>query len=210
MIRFKHHKVMLWTIAITFVTLFISFIIMNDSWSAFFQNISAGLISGIIVALIANYKSQELKQVEIEREFLEPIKTLYLQSRNAYLFYRKCRKSDQGDYEEALYDLMCELNSLENYLKTSDNNIRITSIMGGKPSEMLDQDKEYNYLDQEERHKKLYDLYNSTANWDEDIREQADLLIGEIQRNHRILLRSVHNRITDLNKKKTDIELSVP
>lgn len=103
-IKYQH---LMWTFWISIVALFmliISLIVPIPPWNSIFQNISAGLFTGIVVTLISSLKDKELKDAEIEDRFLQAVHELYISSRRVYEEYRKTRHEEDYLYFDVTYE----------------------------------------------------------------------------------------------------------
>ena len=79
----------------------------------------------------------------------------YLESNNLYREYRKQRHGEEEEYWPAVYDLACEMQSIEAYIQHMDNNIRIIRILENKPTAFFEDGMDYSFVEQMKRHEVL-------------------------------------------------------
>ena len=208
--KYQHLKCTFWISVAAVIVLIISLVVPVSPWSSILQNIFAGLITGVVVALISSLKNKELKNAEIEEQFLKMTHDLYVASRKAYVEYRKARHKDDDAYFEATYDLLDELESVESFIGFKDKDDRLVRILGKKPSEYFEEDDGYCFAEQKQRHHGVYDRLNSNMYHDEEDRKEIDKMIESICRAHRVVKRKTINRSVEIFEEKIDIETSVP
>lgn len=208
--KYQHLRCTFYISLLAIITLIVSMIVNVSPLDSILQNIFAGLVTGIVITLIGSIKNKELKDAEIEKQFLETIHNLYLSSRERYLEYRKSIHADTNIYDEVTYELITELEAIEAYIGFKDSDARLNRILKKKPSDFFDDGENYDYAEQKRRHKKLYERFDSTINHDEAEREKIDQEIGTICRAHRILNRKVLKRTGEVFEEKIEIETSIP
>ena len=208
--KYAHLKCTFWILISSIVVLVASLIVPDSPWGSILQNIFAGLVTGIVVTLIGSLKSKELKDAEIEDQFLKMVHDLYISSCTAYMEYMKVRHEKDDVYFEGTYELITELQAVDSFIGSRDNDERLVRILGKKPSDLFDQEKEYCFLEQEKRHGRLYDLLDSKVTFDEEARKEIEQQIGVIRRAHTVVNRKALNRKNEIFDKKIEIETSVP
>ena len=163
-----------------------------------------------MVTLIGSLKSKELKDAEIEDKFLKIVHDLYISSRRKYMEYRKVRYEKDDVYSEGVYNLIIELQAVEDFIESKDKDNRIVRILGMKPSVFFDEEKYYCFAEQKKRHRDLYDQLNSSLSYDEKERKAIEQQIQVIRRAHRMINRKVMNRSNEIFDEIIEIETSVP
>ena len=172
--KYSHLKCTLWILVAAIVVLIASLLVSSLPWASILQNIFAGLITGIVVTLISSLKSKEIKDAEIEDQFLKIVHELYSSSRKAYEEYWKVRHEKDDVYFEETFELITELQAIESYIGLKDNDERLARILGKKPSQFFDEDKNYDFMEQKKRHDKLYERLDSKLTFDEEERKAID------------------------------------
>ena len=208
--KYQHLKCTLWISIIAIVVLIVSLFVPCSPWASILQNIFAGLVTGIVVTLISSLKGKELKNAEIEDQFLKIVHDLYISSRSEYGEFRKSRYGNNNEYLDSIYELIVELEAIENFIGSKDKDGRLVGIIGKKPSEYFDEEKKYSFSEQEKRHQQLYDLVDSTIQYNEEERKAIDQLVGEIRRAHSALNKKAIDRENEIFEEKIEIETSVP
>lgn len=209
-IRYQHLRCAAVIAIATIITFILSVTITSAPWNSIFSNVFAGLLTGLVVTLISSYKGKALKDTEYERMFLNVIHERYLTSSDLYREYRKQRHTEESEYWPAVYDLACEMQSVEAYIKHMDSNDRIYRILEKKPSTLFEDGLDYSFTEQMERHEALISFLDLTMVYDEETRKKVDEMINPIRRAHRMLIRQVMNLIAELEEQKVEIETSVP
>jgi hypothetical protein len=97
--------------------------------------------------LISSLKEKELKEDEIEDQFLKIVHDLYISSRREYIEYRKVRHEEDDVYYVGAYDLITELQAVEGFIESKDKDDRFVRILGKKPSEFFEDGKYYSLGD---------------------------------------------------------------
>lgn len=207
---YQHLKCTFWIIVVAIIVLIMSLIIQYPPYESILQNIFAGLVTGIVVTLIGSLKDKELKEAEIENQFLKMVHDLYISSRREYMEYRKVRHEEAGVYFDGAYELITELHAVELFIESKDKDDRLVRILGKKPSELFAEGREYSLADQKERQRELYDRLNSSMCYNEEERKAIDQQIEAIRRSHRVVNRKAMNRIDEIFNEKIEIETSIP
>lgn len=208
--KYPHLKCTFWISVTAVIVLIASLIVSCSPLDSILQNIFAGLVTGIAVTLIGSLKSKELKDAEIEDQFLKIVHNLYISSRRAYMEYRKVRHEKDDVYSEGTYELITELHAIESFIGLKDNDERLARILGKKPAQFFDEEKNYSFVDQEKRHDELYAHFDSKLTFDEEERKAIDKKIEVIRRAHQVVNRKAWNRSYEIFDEKIDIETSVP
>lgn len=209
--KYQHLKCTFWIAAVAIVVLIVSLIVPCSPWNSILQNIFAGLVTGIVVTLISSLKGKELKEAEIEDQFLKMVHDLYVSSRRVYMEYKKVRhEKDDCVYSEVTYELITELQAIEGFIESKDKDDRLVRILGKKPSEFFDEGKDYNLVEQKKRHQELYDRLNCKMVYDEEERKVIDQKINAIRKAHSVVNRKAMNRTGEIFDEKIEIETSVP
>ena len=208
--KYPHLKGTVLIAVVAFAVLIISLCVIPAPWDSILQNVFAGLITGLVVTLIGSLKSKAIKDIEIEQGFLQSIHDQYKTTSQQWIEYRKKRHAATDEFFEEAYELAAEMESIESYIEHRDKNGRLVRILGRKPSEFFERETSYNFNEQKQRHKELYDLLEFTTDQDDKWRKTVDDKINEIRKVHRDLNRGAFNLIGELNEKKIEIETSVP
>ena len=74
--KYQHLRCTFCISLLAIITLFVSLIVNLPPLDSILQNIFAGLVTGIVITLIGSLKNKELKDAEIEKQFLETIHNL--------------------------------------------------------------------------------------------------------------------------------------
>ena len=208
--KYQHLKCTCWISIAAIIVLIVSLVVPASPWGSILQNIFAGLITGIVVTLISSLKSKELKDAEIEEEFLKRVHDLYISLRREYCEYRKVRYETDDVYSSGAYELISELQSIESFIEAKDKDVRLVRILGKKPSEFFNEENGYSFAEQNERHRQLYKQLDCKMVFDEEERKTIDQEIYTIQRTHRVLNKKALSRSDEIFYEKIDIETSVP
>lgn len=208
--KYQHLKCTFWILVAAIIVLIVSLIIRCPPFESILQNIFAGLLTGIVVTLISSLKEKELKEDEIEDQFLKIVHDLYISSRREYIEYRKVRHEEDDVYYVGAYDLITELQAVEGFIESKDKDDRFVRILGKKPSEFFEDGKYYSLADQDKRHRELYDRLNSSTCFNEEERKAIDQQIEAIRRAHRVVNRKAMNRTEEIFNEKIEIETSIP
>ena len=193
----------------TIVSLILSFVVTASPWDSIFPNIFAGLLTGLVVTLINSLKSRSIRNIEIERGFLNTLHEQYISSNKQYYEYRKKRYSNDDEYFTALYDLATEMYSVETFIEQINGNVILIRTMGNRPSEIFKKENDYDLDEQNKRHKELIEIIDSKVNYDENIREEIDERIKIIRSAHFALNHKVFNLMGSLSDQKIEIETSI-
>ena len=207
--KYQHLRCTLWISVAAIIVLIVSLNVPCTPWDSILQNIFAGLVTGIVVTLISSLKSKEIKDAEIEAQFMKMVNDLYIYSRREYLHYRECRHDKDDVYSEATYELITELQAIESFLEAKDKDDRLVRILGKKPSEYFDEEN-YSFEEQKKRHGELYKRLDSELQYDEEERKVIDHLIETIRSAHRSVNRKAMRRIDEILDEKIEIETSIP
>ena len=209
--KYQHLRCTFWILVVAIFVLIVSLNIQCSPWDSILQNIFAGLITGIVVTFIGSLKGKELKDAEIENQFLKTVHDLYIISRREYMEYRKTRHVEDNDvYLEGAYDLIVELQAIEGFIESKDKDERLIKILGKKPSEFFDEEKDYCFTDQKKLQEELYDRLNSSLEFNEEERKTIDQQIAAIRRAHSVVNRKAVRRRDELFNEKLEIETSIP
>ena len=208
--KYPHLKCTFWISVTAVIVLIASLIVSCSPLDSILQKIFAGLVTGIAVTLIGSLKSKELKDAEIEDQFLKIVHNLYISSRRAYMEYRKVRHEKDDVYSEGVYNLITELQAIEGFIESKDKDNRIVRIHGMKPSVFFDKEKYYCFAEQKKRHRDLYDQLNSSLSYNEKERKAIEQQIQVIRRAHRMINLKVMNRSNEIFDEIIEIETSVP
>lgn len=208
--KYPHLKCTIWISIAAIIVLTVSLIVPYSPWDSILQNIFAGLITGIVVTLISSLKSKELKDAEIEDQFLKIVHDLYISSRRAYGDYRKVRNEKDDEYYDGTYELITELQAIESFIGAKDKDERLVQILGKRPSEFFDTEKSYCFSEQKKRHTNLYNRLNAKLSFDEEERKIIDQEINIVRRAHSVLNKKALNRSDEIFDEKIEIETSVP
>lgn len=207
--KYQHLRCTLWISVAAIIVLIVSLNVPCTPWDSILQNIFAGLVTGIVVTLISSLKSKELKDAEIEAQFMKMVHDLYVSSRRENSNYRKSRHSEDDVYSEEAYELITELQAIESFIKSKDKDNRLVRILGKKPSEYFDEE-DYNLAEQMNRHAELYERLTPGLSYSEEERREIDQLIETIRRGHRRVNRKAVNRTNEILDEKIEIETSIP
>lgn len=169
--KYQHLRCTLWISVTAIIVLIVSLIVPCSPWNSILQNIFAGLVTGVVVTLIGSLKSKELKDAEIEVQFMKMVHDLYISSRREYSHYRKFRHNEDDVYFEEVYELITELQAIESFIKSKDKDNRLVRILGKKPSEYFDEE-DYNLTEQMNRHDELYERLTSGSSYNEEERRE--------------------------------------
>ena len=208
--KYQHLKCTFWISVAAIIVLIISLIEPNSPWNSILQNIFAGLVTGVVVTLISSLKNKELKDVDIEYQFLKIIHDLYISSRREYTEYRKMRYEKDDVYSSEAYELISELQAIESFIESKDKDERLAGIIGMKPSIFFDDEKDYSLADQKVKHDVLYNRLNSKLTYNEEERKIIDQQIEALRRAHRIVNLKATKRMNEIFNEKIEIETSVP
>jgi len=208
--KYLHLKCTLWISIAAIIVLIVSLIVPCSSCASILQNIIAGLVTGIVVTLISSLKSKELKDAEIEECFLKTVHDLYISSRREYTEYRKVRLEKNDVYFDGTYELITELQAIESFIGAKDKDERLVRILGKKPSEFFDMEKNYCFAEQKKRHDELYNHLSCKTIFDEEERKTIDQEINAIRKAHSVLNKIILNRSNEIFDEKIEIETSVP
>ncbi len=208
--KYQHLKCTFWIGIASVIVLVISFIMQDSPFVSILQNIFAGLVTGTVVTLISSLKSKELKDAEIEDEFMKEVRELYRSSRAAFGEYKKHRKEQDDTYSDAIYELVAELQEIEDFIGMKNKNANLVRILGKKPSDFFDEEENYSFSEQNKRYDDLYECINSSLVYDEEKRKTIDQQIEAIRRAHSIVNRKALNRSNEISNEKIEIETSVP
>lgn len=208
--KYPHLRCTLVIAIITFIMLILSLLVSSAPWNSIIQNVFAGLITGLVITLIGSLKSKSIKDAETEQKFLQSICDRYKMTSKLWIEYRKKRHADVDEFFETVYEFAAEMESIESYVGYNDKNQRLLRILGKKPSVLFEEETNYHYGEQTQRHKELYNILNSEAEQNDQWRKAIDDKINEIRRAHRELNRIAGNLIRDLDEQRVEIETSVP
>lgn len=209
--KYQHLKCTFWIFVAAIIVLIVSLLVPCSPWNSILQNVFAGLVTGIVVTLISSLKGKELKDAEIEDQFFKMVHDLYISSRREYMEYRKVRhEKDDGVYSEVTYELITELQAIESFIESKDKDDRLVRILGKKPSEFFDEEKDYSFAEQKKRHQELYVLLDSKLTFDEEERKTIEQEINIIRRAHVVLNKKALKRSGEIFDEKIEIETSVP
>ena len=207
--KYQHLKVAFWIAVVTIITLIFSFVVCSP-WNSILQNVFAGLVTGLVITLIGSLKSKELKDTELEREFLTSIHDQYLTENKQFREFRKNRHADADDYFGALYDLVSEMYAIETQIEQEDQNELLIQVLGQKPSDFFKNKADYDFEELDRIHKELAVLIDSRMSYPEDVRKEIDGKLVCIRGSHHKLNHCVYNRIYMLQDQKIEIERSIP
>ncbi len=207
--KYQHLKVTFWIAVVAIITLIVSFIACSP-WNSILQNVFAGLVTGLVITLIGSLKGKELKDTELERDFMISLHDQYLTENKQFREFRKYRKAEADDYFGALYDLASEMYAIEAQIEQEDRNELLIQVLGQKPSEFFKDKADYDFEALNKTHKDVAVLLDSRMSYPENVRKEIDEKLTYIRGSHHKLNHCVFNRIYMLQDQKTEIERSVP
>lgn len=208
--QYQHLRCLFWIFIAMVITFVLSLLIKSSPWNGIFSNVFAGLLTGLVVTLINSLKSKEIRDTELERDFLKVLHDQYITASGQYREYRKNRNADADEYFGAVFDLASEMYALDTFIEQEDNNARLIRILGKKPSELFKDAIDYDLKEANQRHKEFAELIDSTIRYDENIRKEIDEKINIIRRVHHNLNHETFILLGMLDEQKIEIETSIP
>ena len=207
-VKYSYLKCTFIIIIIALVTLGLSFII-NEKWQSIFQNVFAGLITGIVITLIGSIKGKEIKELEFEKQLLDELDSIFSGHYDAYSSYFRHYFSNDEEYEKAASHLIEQLRSVDMYISEKNENNVVTKMLKNEASVYFVSEGKYDLIKIQERYDDLDGIFWGREKFDLDMRSKVNDIINEIDDFHDDVRNTVNQKLSMIKTREYELMKSI-